>query len=907
MEFGEKVYRFDDKREFPFVSVDDNFCHMLGFGRAELFIHCRNKTKELIYQPDLQGIEEEVIHKLETEGEYTYLYRMRRKNGELLWCWESGVLEEDGSGNRVVRALVINISNEVSIRKERDTTYDNIPGGVMRLLITQSNFYIVEANKQYFEMLGTSDDEYLGSSGMYTFSEDLPSLRRYIIRKAAKREPIDYEFRSRYASEQGIRWFRLLGRYYDEVEDGCEYLCILLDVSDKRKSLFQLERERERYHVAMGTMASFLFEYDMKAKKLHVYGESGNCEYIPCIRDGARGSVGQLLKDNKLLYPDDYNVMQSLFEPESSGTGEIRLLAKNRKSGETSYQWFELSINKAWKQGQIQRIIGSVKHIEETKREEYKQQELRNIFAIQSTRMYELILCVDTNTGEMSGFFMGGPSFEEIYPNAAFDEYLEITAENYVHPEDCDRFLHSLQLSHMMDILKFSDTEEVLFFRLRKGEGEYRYKSIRYSYLGNDVNTIVISAQDVHQVREDQIKVEDANRKILASALQEERTAMEMRRNFSAMLSREIQAPLRLIDKGLRRQGKEIENIGEMRRAAAYMMRVLDNISEYERLEQGCVRFENRQFVLDEVLGEVFRGWKSRVKNKMCEISYNLNFKCRHYYGDVGRITQIINNLMGNCILASGGEGKINVWGNDEDQGDGVSRLLVTMEDWGIPVGESFFGRIYPMDSDSIRSVWDMGEECMGTSYSLILARKIAEQMGGSIRLSRKREKTNVIELDIPLLRSQDMPEKIFMEPAEKETVVEADLSGYSLLLVEEKEMKEQLTGPLLRLNGALVDIAYSGKEAVELWASYPEGAFHAILVEGNLADMDYLEFAEMFRSQRRARAQQIPILVLMNGARQDTIQESMKVGINAILNSPLELKRLKSILDVLSYGRMEL
>ena len=89
--------------------------------------------------------------------------------------------------------------------RERDTTYDNIPGGVMTVLVTDTNFYIMEANHQYFTMVGTTREQYLGSSGIYTYPQDLPGLRSHIIEQARKQEPLDYDFSYQASSLSGYK------------------------------------------------------------------------------------------------------------------------------------------------------------------------------------------------------------------------------------------------------------------------------------------------------------------------------------------------------------------------------------------------------------------------------------------------------------------------------------------------------------------------------------------------------------------------------------------------------------------------------------------------------------------------------------------------------------------------------
>ena len=105
----------------------------------------------------------------------------------------------------------------------------------------------------------------------------------------------------------------------------------------------------------------------------------------------------------------------------------------------------------------------------------------------------------------------------------------------------------------------------------------------------------------------------------------------------------------------------------------------------------------------------------------------------------------------------------------------------------------------------------------------------------------------------------------------------------------------------LLKVRGAQVDIAYSGKEGLELWTGYPDGAFNAIILDGNPVDMDFLEFTDMFRSQVRRSAATMPILVLADGVSQDVVVESMRFGINAILPSDPELERLVLVLKAVT------
>ena len=61
----EIVFRYDKEADFPFVEVDDGFCRMLGYEREELMESCHERIRYLIYPPDFQRIEQDVLRQLD--------------------------------------------------------------------------------------------------------------------------------------------------------------------------------------------------------------------------------------------------------------------------------------------------------------------------------------------------------------------------------------------------------------------------------------------------------------------------------------------------------------------------------------------------------------------------------------------------------------------------------------------------------------------------------------------------------------------------------------------------------------------------------------------------------------------------------------------------------------------------
>ena len=116
----EIVFRYDKEADFPFVEVDDGFCQMLGYEREELMESCHERIRYLIYPPDFQRIEQDVLQQLEEEGEYACSYRLRKKNGEQIWVWANGVVFENEQGEKLIHAMLIDITDKEEIRREKD-------------------------------------------------------------------------------------------------------------------------------------------------------------------------------------------------------------------------------------------------------------------------------------------------------------------------------------------------------------------------------------------------------------------------------------------------------------------------------------------------------------------------------------------------------------------------------------------------------------------------------------------------------------------------------------------------------------------------------------------------------------------------------------------------------------------
>ena len=900
IEFGERVSKYDEEHfDFSILAVDDGFCDLLGYTRKELMVNCRGKLRELIYSPDMGDINQKVIEDLKRDGEYLTRFRIKRKSGDFIWVTEVGTLEQDLEGNRQVRSLTVNVDHIETMRQERSIMMERVPAGILHLLVTEVDFYILQANQECMDMFGTNKDEYIGSSGMFTFAEDLPIVRAKMIQAAKNKEPFECTFRCYGGNGDGEwYWLSLSGRFYDEQDDGKEYLCVFYNVTERKKHISQLELEREKYKRAMHLTSDFIFEYDLETRELSFFGDSGDNEYVPFIEEGIYKTGSSILKKNQLIHPEDFEKCRFLIRSRGRVTVQIRVKTMFRKTGVINYQWYEVEAIPVWRNNKIVTFVGSLRRLDELRKEERRQKELANIFEVQAQRTFEIVVYIPIEEGDIHGYLMTGNEFERVFPTSQFDEFVEFTSEQYVHPDEQERFRQNMQLPHMIRVLNQDVEEEMAIFRIKIGkEAEYRYKCIKYSYMSDDESTIIFTGQDMNQFYESQMREEMANRKILESAISERQTSAEIRRNFSLMISRELLAPIQFAEMCMA-EGIQDNNREQASEAISYARKVMENIAEFQKIEQGYLRLENKKVELDRLLIHILENCKKSAGELGVDVMYQLNLQWKSYFGDERRIAQVIHNVLGNCLMASQKGARVNIWGHDEEQGDGLNMFHMTIEDTGTPVLLSSFGRDYLLEPKLQKETWRYGNTPHGAEFSLILARKILESMGGMLQLNRKKEQFNIIDIYFPLKKIKEAEGYVVTDFQVDSYHV--DFSPYTLLLVENDEGREYLHGPMLRLNGAQVEPASNSEEAKKIWQDYPKGKFHAILVNGNRVDKKVFELVKWFRSQEGEEAKNIPIFVFADDIGQDIVRESMRVGINSILPCSVDLKRLKKVFEMM-------
>ena len=119
------------------------------------------------------------------------------------------------------------------------------------------------------------------------------------------------------------------------------------------------------------------------------------------------------------------------------------------------------------------------------------------------------------------------------------------------------------------------------------------------------------------------------------------------------------------------------------------------------------------------------------------------------------------------------------------------------------------------------------------------------------------------------------------------------------ILMAEDNEINAMIASEILTDMGAVVDLAENGEEAVECFASHPEGYYDFILMDVQMPVMNGREAAQVIRNLNRADAQKILIFALSADAFVEDERLSIESGMNGHFAKPIDFDELQKKIGV--------
>ncbi|HEX8955639.1 MAG TPA: ATP-binding protein, partial [Burkholderiaceae bacterium] len=321
--------------------------------------------------------------------------------------------------------------------------------------------------------------------------------------------------------------------------------------------------------------------------------------------------------------------------------------------------------------------------------------------------------------------------------------------------------------------------------------------------------------------------------------------------------------------------------------SAEALLTILNDILDFSKLEAGNLDFEAIDFDLQKTVDSVVSLLSSRAQSAglslACEFGAGVP---RNLVGDVGRLRQVLLNLVSNALkfTETGGVSIGVETCAAKDGRQGRQGLRFNVVDTGIGIApeakDKLFHSFFQADSSISRRFG-------GTGLGLSICRKIVEMQGGSIGVDSTPGVGSHFwfELDFAPAQAASQPATPVVAPA--------GCVGMHILLAEDNEVNQRVAGALLKKAGHRVTIAGDGRQAVELAA---RESFDVVLMDMHMPEMDGIEATRAIRALPGS-ASQVPIVALTAAGAGSDIQTCLEAGMNYFLVKPFRMERLDAIL----------
>ena len=245
--------------------------------------------------------------------------------------------------------------------------------------------------------------------------------------------------------------------------------------------------------------------------------------------------------------------------------------------------------------------------------------------------------------------------------------------------------------------------------------------------------------------------------KVKAELRHAKETAMALaqsKQDFLADMSHEIRTPMNAILgfsellSGTELNEKQSKYIKSVRFAADSLMRIINDILDYSKLESGKFKLEKIPVNIYELLQNIIAVEKVLADDKSLKLELDIDKKTPMFIlSDSTRLNQIFFNLIGNAIKFTP-SGKIMLKAELVSNSEDKKEIKFSVSDTGIGIApdkiKSIFAR-YTQAEDSIARKFG------GTGLGLSISYSLVELFGGKLAVDSELEKGTCFHFTLPI------------------------------------------------------------------------------------------------------------------------------------------------------------
>lgn len=463
----------------------------------------------------------------------------------------------------------------------------------------------------------------------------------------------------------------------------------------------------------------------------------------------------------------------------------------------------------------------------------------------------------------------------QFYVNKGWCDLTGLSREDAIGKTDIEIFGEDGEafVAGDLAVLRTGDTQEIEE-TVRLADGSVRHQFARKgAMIASDGSLYLIgSTTDITELKMREAELSEARqRAVLADRAKSE---------FLANMSHEIRTPMNgvlgmaelLAKSNLDPKQKTFTDI--IVKSGNALLTIINDILDFSKIDAGQMVLDPAPFNLAEAIEDVATLVSTRAKEKDLELIVRVEPRLESLFiGDVGRIRQIVTNLVGNAVkFTDEGHVLVDVTGEKVPTG---TKLTISVTDTGIGIPEEklklVFEKFSQVDTSSTR-------RHEGTGLGLAITSRLVELMGGTIGVESAEGKGSTFWFTVTLPRAGQQ---------NGQRIMPVDVTGARVLIVDDNAVNRAILTEQMTSWTFDSCAAESGAEGLKVLIA---AAAYGVAVDCVVLDyqMPEMSGAEMARIVRNTEGLADTPIIMLTSVDQSLANTSYRdLGIDAQLIKP--------------------
>ena len=880
--------------------ISEGFCKMLEMTHEQAYTLYGEDAMAGIHPEDFERVKKEIKEKYDAgikKGES--VYRLVNGLGAYIWVKNSFslVMEHD---KPVLYSVYTDVTHEIELQHEIESSsdtlqviVDNIPGGVVKIVLQNDKIVPVFVSDSWCNMMGDTRENIMelyekdAMAGVHP--DDYDRVSQVFTTAMKTGQPINAVYRV-CNSKNEYRWVNNRSSLVSDENGVINYYAVYTDVTEELEAKQKYEQEStfigasENEKILSAILVNItrgVIEKWIKHTPL-----SKNHEEITDYTESYLAAASFVDESYLIGFQDKFQI-DKLRKAAADEISEVSFEYISHVTDDNLYYYVTtVKLVKNPSSGEMMGLL-STKNI--TDEIIYKK-----VINSVVDNFYDYIVEINVKNDRYAMMSVK-KNLQNIPPlTGVFSRINEEYAGRFEDKQSTEECIEKLSYAYIHKRLANEDTYS-FNYRVREND-EIRTKKIQVFYIDEATERIGFTCVDVTDI----LNKEQQKNEALAHALTSSERASKAKTDFLSKMSHDIRTPMNAIigmteltKQELDDKLKVRENLDIIDSSAKLLLRMINDILDMAQIESGNMTLARETFNCQMECQDVVEIAKVMFESKNQEFEVVKDFSNRYFVGDAVRLKRVILNLLNNAGKFTPNEGKIRLIAREKaTENPKIAMLEFVISDNGIGIPKEKIKTIFEpftqLDSDA---------KFQGTGLGLPIVKNIVEVKGGTISVESEVDKGTTFTVSIPIAIAEkdDTP---INEIADKQNLTDIDFSSLKVLLIEDHPINVLVAKRLLEKYGATVDTAENGAIGYEKFMQSKKDFYNIIFMDIQMPVMNGYESAKAIRSSKHIQAKTIPIIAMTANAYADDIKKSLDSGMNDHIAKPISIEIIAKAVD---------